>query len=70
LGYQSAFCIGGAGSGARSPSRRFPGYGHQSELEDEIRRVRRELERVQPERVQQEREILKKPLGIFSRGQP
>jgi transposase len=65
LGYQSAFCIGGAGSCASSPSRRFPGYGHHSALEEEIRRVRRELERVQ-----QEREMLKKPLGIFSRGQP
>ena len=47
------------------PETAFPGKGHQSELEEEIRRLRRELERVQ-----QERDILKKALGIFSRGQP
>jgi transposase len=47
------------------PETAFPGKGHQSELEEENRRLRRELERVQ-----QEREILQKPLGIFSRGQP
>jgi transposase len=47
------------------PEQAFPGKGHQSELEEEIRRLRRELERVQ-----QEREILKKTLGIFTRGQP
>jgi transposase len=47
------------------PETAFPGKGHQSELEEENRRLRRELERVQ-----QEREILKKTLGIFSRGQP
>ena len=46
------------------PEQAFPGKGHQSELEEENRRLRRELERVQ-----QEREILKKTLGIFSRGQ-
>jgi transposase len=57
--------MGGAGSCARSQSRRFPGYGHQSELEEELRRVRREWERVQ-----QERDMLKNPLGIFTRGQP
>ncbi len=43
----------------------FPGKGHQSELEEENRRLRRELERVQ-----QEREILKKAMAIFSHGQP
>jgi transposase len=32
------------------PEQAFPGKGHQSELEDEIRRLRRELERVQQER--------------------
>ena len=37
------------------PEQAFPGKGHQSELEEENRRLRRELERVQ-----QEREILKK----------
>ena len=40
----------------------FPGHGHQTELEEENRRLKRELERVQ-----QEREILKKVLSIFSR---
>lgn len=40
----------------------FPGSGHQTELEEENRRLKRELERVQ-----QEREILKKVLSIFSR---
>jgi transposase len=36
------------------PEQAFPGKGHQSELEEENRRLRRELERVQ-----QERDILK-----------
>ena len=40
----------------------FPGKGHQSALEEENRRLKRELERVQ-----QERDILKKAVGIFSR---
>jgi transposase len=40
----------------------FPGSGHQTVLEEENRRLKRELERVQ-----QEREILKKVLSIFSR---
>ena len=43
----------------------FPGKGHQSELEEENRRLRRELDLLQ-----QERAIRKKALGIFSRGQP
>jgi transposase len=43
----------------------FPGTGHQSALEEEKRRLKRELELLK-----QEREILKKALGIFSRGQP
>jgi transposase len=43
----------------------FPGKGHQSELEEENRRLRRELELLK-----QEREILKKAVGIFSHGQP
>jgi transposase len=47
------------------PEQAFPGKGHQSELEDENRRLRRELERVQ-----QERDILKKVVAIFSHGQP
>ncbi len=40
----------------------FPGSGHQTPLEEENRRLKGELERVQ-----QERDILKKVVGIFSR---
>jgi transposase len=40
----------------------FPGSGHQTALEEENRRLKRELERVQ-----QERDILKKGVSIFSR---
>src|SRR5579863_6716053 len=40
----------------------FPGSGYQMPLEEENRRLKRELERVQ-----QEREILKKVVSIFSR---
>jgi len=43
----------------------FPGKGHQSELEEENRRLKRELDLLK-----QEREILKKAVAIFSRGQP
>ena len=42
----------------------FPGKGHQSTLEEEVARLKRELERVQ-----QERDILKKVVSIFSRDQ-
>lgn len=42
----------------------FPGKGHQSALEEEVTRLKRELERVQ-----QERDILKKVVSIFSRDQ-
>jgi len=40
----------------------FPGSGHQTALEEENRRLKRDLERVQ-----QERDILKKVVSIFSR---
>lgn len=40
----------------------FPGKGHQMPLEEENHQLKRELELVQ-----QERDILKKALGIFSR---
>ena len=40
----------------------FPGSGHQTAQEEEVRRLKRELEIVK-----QERDILKKALGIFSR---
>lgn len=44
-------------------SEAFPGSGHQPAQEEEMRRLKRELEVVK-----QERDILKKALGIFSRG--
>ncbi len=43
----------------------FPGSGHQQPQEEELRRLKKELELVR-----QERDILKKALGIFSRQQP
>lgn len=43
----------------------FPGSGHQTAQEEELRRLKRELDRVQ-----KERDILKKTLGIFTRDQP
>ena len=43
----------------------FPGSGHQTAQEEEVRRLKRELEIVK-----QERDILKKAVGIFSRGRP
>lgn len=42
----------------------FPGSGHQTQQEGELRRLKRELEVTR-----QERDILKKALGIFSRSQ-
>ena len=42
----------------------FPGSGHQTAQEEEIRRLKRELDVVK-----QERDILKKAIGIFSRPQ-
>lgn len=42
----------------------FPGTGHQSAQEEEIRRLKRE-----PEITRQERDILKKAISIFSREQ-
>jgi transposase len=45
-------------------SEAFPGSGHQTTQEEEIRRLKRELERTQ-----MERDILKKTLGIFTRDQ-
>ena len=39
----------------------FPGKGHQSDLEEENRRLKREVELLK-----QEREILKKAVSIFS----
>ena len=45
-------------------SEAFPGSGHQTAQEEGIRRLKRELDRVQ-----KERDILKKTLGIFTRDQ-
>ena len=45
-------------------SEAFPGSGHQTAQEEEIRHLKRENELLR-----QERDILKKALGIFSRGQ-
>lgn len=42
----------------------FPGSGHQTPQEEEVRRLKRELEVTR-----QERDILKKALAIFSRAQ-
>ncbi len=42
----------------------FPGSGHQTAQEEEIRHLKRELEITK-----QERDILKKAVGIFSRNQ-
>jgi len=47
---------------AHHGSEAFPGSGHQTPLEEENCRLKRELERVQ-----QERDILKKVVSIFSR---
>jgi transposase len=47
------------------PEQAFPGKGHQSEREEENRRLKRERDLLQ-----QEREILKKAGVIFSRSQP
>jgi transposase len=42
----------------------FPGSGHQTPQEEEIRHLKRENEVLR-----QERDVLKKAIGIFSRGQ-
>lgn len=42
----------------------FPGSGHQTALEEENRRLKRELERTR-----QERDILKKTVGFFAQDQ-
>ncbi len=42
----------------------FPDSGHQTALEEENRRLKRELEQMR-----QERDILKKTVAIFTRGQ-
>ena len=47
---------------AEHDSEAFPGSGHQTAQEEELHRLKRELEIVK-----QERDILKKAVGIFSR---
>jgi len=49
---------------AEAGSQAFPGSGHQTAGEEEVRRLKRELEVTR-----QERDILKKALAIFSRSQ-
>jgi transposase len=46
-------------------SEAFPGSGHQTAQEEEIRRLKRELEITKPER-----DIVKKARSIFSREKP
>jgi len=50
---------------AEHGSQAFPGNGHQTAQEEEMRRLKRELEVVK-----QERDILKKAVSIFSRERP
>jgi transposase len=54
------WCKEFAGAGSQA----FPGSGHQTAQEEEVRRLKRELEVIR-----QERDILKKALAIFSRSQ-
>jgi len=49
---------------AESGAQAFPGSGHQTAQEEEVRRLQRELEVTR-----QERDILKKALAIFLRSQ-
>jgi transposase len=49
---------------AQAGEKAFPGSGHQTAQEEEVRRLKRELEVTR-----QERDILKKALAIFSRAQ-
>lgn len=50
---------------ARDPEAAFPGNGNVAEPEEEVRRLRRELERVK-----QERDFLKKAAAFFARESP
>ena len=58
--YQGAIGVWRRELGA-DPVNAFPGTGHQKPLEEEVRRLRRELEIAR-----QERDILKKAVAIFS----
>lgn len=49
----------------RDPATAFPGSGKVGEADDEVRRLRRELERVK-----QERDFLKKAAAFFARESP
>jgi transposase len=46
----------------QDPEQSFPGKGHLKDSDEEVRRLRRELDRVT-----QERDILKKAVAIFSK---
>jgi transposase len=60
--FQTRRSINGAKNCTPHGPEAFPGSGHQTTQEEEVRRLKRELEIVK-----QERDILKKALGIFSR---
>ena len=49
---------------AQQGQQAFPGSGHQRSQEEEIRQLKRENQLLR-----QERDVLKKAIGIFSRGQ-
>jgi transposase len=49
---------------AEAGAQAFPGSGHQTQQEEDLRRLKRELEVTR-----QERDTLKKALAIFSRNQ-
>ena len=49
----------------KEPQQAFPGKGHQKPQDEEVRRLKRENERLR-----EEREILKKALAIFSGPRP
>ena len=51
------------GRAGLSPEEIFPGHGHQAAPEDEVRRLRREVERLR-----QERDFLKKAAAYFAKG--
>src|SRR6266571_2642505 len=63
-GLQTARCIIGVSSSPSRASRHLPSSGHQTPQEEEIRQLKRENDLLR-----QERDILKKSIGLFSRSQ-
>jgi len=61
---QTVRFITGVSSLLEPSEQAFPGSGHQTPQEEELRQLKRENELLR-----QERDILKKAIGIFSRGQ-